>query len=260
VVFVREAVAIARRAEDRPRIARWLGELALTSCYRGDLREALAAANEAYQTAVDVGDVNWEALAIDALALVHLARGEPEKAIQAAERTLSMYEGAWQHTVIYVLNVLGLAYLDLQKIDQAIEYLDRAHVEARVCEDVRVEGIAEFNLAHAYRLKGDVQKALEYGEAAVQKFTRTQGGELPAAVSLASALRARAAGIDVAESRALVAVARACLSNPDLRNPHQILADAAALASAAHQPDVAAEAEQLLAQVRERVGRPQAEV
>jgi tetratricopeptide (TPR) repeat protein len=260
VVAVQGAVAASRRANDRSRVARWLGELALTSCYRGELKEALAAADEAYQTAAETGDVNWEALAIDALALVHLARGEPEKAIQAAERTLSMYEGAWQHTVIYVLNVLGLAYLDLQQIDKAIECLERARVEARVCEDVRVEGMAQFNLAHAHRLKGDVKHALEHAEAAVEHLTRTQGGELPAAQALASALRARAAGMGAAEARALVAVARACLSNPDLRNPRAILADAAALAGEADQPDVAAEAMQLLAQLRERDERAHAAI
>jgi tetratricopeptide (TPR) repeat protein len=258
VVTVREAVAAARRAEDRSSVARWLGELALACCYRGELAEAFAAADEAYEMAVETGDVNWEALAIDALALVHLARGEPEKAIQAAQRTLAMYEGAWEHTVIYVLNVMGLANLDLGNVDKAIEYLDRARAEARLCEDIRVEGMAEFNLAHAYRLRGNAEQALEHAEAAVEKFTRTQGGELPAAQALSNALRAHAAGIAAAESRALVSLARACLSNPDLRNPRGILADAIALATEARQPDTAAEAEQLLAQVRARDARSQA--
>lgn len=257
VVFVRDAVAAARGAGDRTRTARWLGELALTCCYRAELKEALDAADEALALAVEIGDINWEALAIDALALIHLARGEPEKAIKAAERTLTMYQGVWQHTVIYVLNVMGLANLDLQRIDQGIEYLERARAEARESEDIRVEGIAEFNLAHAHRLKGDDALALAHAECAVQQLTRTQGGELPAAQALANALRARAAGIPLAESRALVAVARACISNPDLRNPRGILADAVALATGAGHPDLAAEAQQLLASLKDRDTRAQ---
>jgi tetratricopeptide (TPR) repeat protein len=258
VGLVRQAVDASRNAGDRPRLARWLGELALTCCYRGELKDALNAADEAYEIAVETGDVNFQALAIDGLALIHLARGEPDKAIQAAERTLSMYQGPWQHTGIYVLNVMGLAHLDLQQVDKAIDYLERARQEAHVSEDVRVEGIAEFNLAHAHRLKGDFKTALEHAESAVRQLTRTQGGELPAAQALANALRARAAGMGVAESRALVAVARACLSNPDLRNPRGILTDAVALANAANQPEIAAEAQQLLAQLRDRDERAHA--
>jgi tetratricopeptide (TPR) repeat protein len=153
---------------------------------------------------------------------------------------------------------MGLAHLDLQQADKAIEYLERARLEAHVSEDVRVEGIAEFNLAHAHREKGDVDKALGHAESAVRQLTRTQGGELPAAQALANALRARAAGMAMAESRALVAAARACLSNPDLRNPRRILADAVALASAANQPEIAGDAQQLLARLRERDERAQA--
>jgi tetratricopeptide (TPR) repeat protein len=230
---VREAVAIARRSGDRVRVARWLGELALTCCYRGELKEALNAAEEAYQTAVDVRDVNWEALAVDALALVHLMRGDPVQAIQKAERAIEMYQhGSWEHTVIYVLNVQGLAYLDLEEIERAIDCLDRAWQEARVCEDIRVEGMTRFNLAHAYRLKPDIVKAIAFADDAVRNFTRTGGGELPAAQAFADALRARAAGLPAAEARSLVATARASMSNPDLRHPRAILADAIHIALA----------------------------
>jgi len=217
VVVVREAVEIARRIGDRARVARWLGELALTCCYRGELAVALSSAEEAHQAAVEAGDVNWEALAIDALALVHLARGDAQKAIQKCERAIQMYqEGSWEHTVIYVLNVMGLAYLDLQQVERAIDCLDRAWAEARVCEDVRVEGMTRFNLAHAYRLKPDIAKALALAEDAVRNFKRTGGGELPASEALVDALRARAAGMPAAEARSMVAVAREALSNPDL--------------------------------------------
>lgn len=251
IVVVREAVAVARDAGERALTARWLGELSLTSCYRGELDAALQAAEEAHERAVEIQDRNWEALAIDCLALVHLVRGNPAKAIQAANRAIESYQhGSWEHTVIYVLNVQGLAYLDLDRIDRAIDCLQRAYAEASLVEDVRVEGMTQFNLAHAFRTQGEMAKALECAENALQKFTKTGGGELPAARALFDAMRANAAGLAAAEARALVAAARASHSNPDLRNPRGILTEALRLARETGQDAIAAEAEALLARVR----------
>jgi tetratricopeptide (TPR) repeat protein len=253
VVSVREAVDISRRIGDRHRVARWLGELALTNCYRGELKEALAAAEEANRTAVEVGAVVWEALSLDALALVHLARGEYVKAIQAAERTLEMYgNGVWEHTVIYVLNVMGLASLELHQHKEAVDYLSRAWAESRISEDVRVEGLTQYNLAHVYWTRTEFDRALAAAEEAVKTFTRTGGGELPAAEAFAQALNARATGLPGAEARALVAAARASMYNPDLRHPRSILTEAVRLARETNQADLGAEAEAILAALAER--------
>ncbi len=257
VASVREAVAIARRVGDRTLVARWLGELALSCCYRGDLNDALSCAEEAHQTAVEMRDITWQALAVDCLALVHLMRGEPEKAIATAEQAIAAYQqGTWQQTVIYVLNVEGLAYLELQQFDRAIECLDRGCRESRVAEDIRVEGMTRLNLAHAWRLKGDTAAALGHAEEAVRIFARTRGGEGEAAQALTDALRAHAVDLPGAEARALVKVAQASLSNPDLLNPRRLLDDAIALARRANQPDVAADAERLAAALRARAGTP----
>jgi hypothetical protein len=53
-------------------------------------------------------------------------------------------------------------------------------------------------------------------------------------------------------------VAHASLLNPDLRHPRGILGDAVSLAREAHQPELVAEAEQLLAEIRARDERAQA--
>ncbi len=250
---VREAVEVARQSGDQVAVARWLGELGLTCCYLGELDEALEHAEEAYEVAVSVQEVNWKALAIDCLSLVHLARGEPLEAIEVGNRAINSYkDGTWAHTVIYVLNVQGLAHLDLGQVDSAIDCLKRAYDEARTIEDIRVEGMAQFNLAHAYRLKPDMDEALACAERAVRSLARTGGGELPAARALLDALTARAAGIRAAEARALVALARASYTNPDLRHPRGVLSDAIDLARKSHLAPVVEEAEQLQALIRVR--------
>jgi hypothetical protein len=109
--------------------------------------------------------------------------------------------------------------------------------------------MTSYNLAHAYRSKSDVEKAIEAAEDAVRQFMRTGGGELPAARALAAALRARTAGFTGSEARSLVAAGRASISNPDLRSPRGILTDAVRLANEAGLPDVAAEATELLARL-----------
>ena len=192
---------------------------------------------------------------MDCLALVHLVRGDPQKSIAAAEEAIKAYQqGTWEHTVIYVLNVEGLAYLELRQIDRAIDCLDRANREARMVEDIRVEGMTRLNLAHAWRVKGDTTQALRHAEEAVSIFTRTQGGELVPAQALVDALRANGAGLAAAEARALVKVAQASLSNPDLLNPRSFLQDAVTLAQGVNRPEIAAEADQLAAAIRARTG------
>src|SRR5207253_924944 len=109
-----------------------------------------------------------------------------------------------------------------------------------------------------YRLKPDLAKAREFAEDAVRIFTRTGGGELPAAKALADALSAQAAGWAAAEARALINVAHASLSIPDLRHPRGVLTDAVKIAREAQQPEIVAEAEQLLAEIRARDERAQA--
>jgi tetratricopeptide (TPR) repeat protein len=251
----KQAVAVAKQAGSRTLAARWLGELALVSCYQGHLNDALAYAEEAHQTAVEANDINWQALAVDGLALVHLMRGDLEKSIAAAEQAIKAYQqGTWEHTVIYVLNVEGLAYLEQRQVDRAIDCLDRAYREARIVEDIRVEGMTRVNLAHAWRIKGDMAQALQHAEDAVAIFTRTQGGELEPARALTDALRANAAGLAAAEARALVKVAQESMSNPDLLNPRAFLPDAIALAQRASRPEIAADGERLAAAIRARAG------
>lgn len=93
--------------------------------------------------------------------------------------------------------------------------------------------------------------------APARKASRSNGcgDELPAAEALDHALRARAAGLPAAEARSLGAVARASMSNPDLWRPHTILTDAVDLSREAQQPEIAAEAEQLLAELGARDDR-----
>jgi hypothetical protein len=55
-----------------------------------------------------------------------------------------------------------------------------------------------------------------------------------------------------AEARALLKVAQASMSNPDLLNPRGIVEEAVILAPG--NPDIAAEAESLLAAIRARSG------
>jgi hypothetical protein len=155
---------------------------------------------------------------------------------------------------------MGLAYLDLRDVDRAIAHLDRAWREARVCEDIRVEGMTRFNLAHAYRLKPDIDTALAMADGAVLSFSRTGGGELPAAKALAEALRARAAGQAATEARWLLEVARRSIANPDIRYPRDILVDAERLAREAGDAGLAADASRLLTELQLRDARAQPSV
>ncbi|MBE0524362.1 MAG: tetratricopeptide repeat protein [Methanosarcinales archaeon] len=67
----------------------------------------------------------------------------------------------------YLLNSLGILYLQISLYKKAIEYLEQALVIAQEIGDRRGEGNRLGNLGNAYRNLGQVEKAIEYYQKAL---------------------------------------------------------------------------------------------
>jgi tetratricopeptide (TPR) repeat protein len=245
--FLDQALRLLHDASDQHGEAGLLGELSLVCSYRGYPRAALGHAERALTLADELNDMEARALAYDSLSLAYLVLGRLDEVLQYADKAIDTYrKSAWEHSLIYVLNVQGLAHLALGHIDVAIDLLERARSQAQLDHDTRVEGLASFNLAWAYRWKKDAPKALEASTAAKSIFTRIGGGEAAAAVSLADAILAANGGDKRGEAEALLACARASIKVPDLHNPNDLAEEVLATAQAEGWRDLLGEAQVII--------------
>ena len=242
-----QTVALYRKIGDQKKEAQLLGELSILSSYRGNLKEALDHGQAALSLSTSLGDTEGQALALDALSLAHLATGNLNQAVQDCQEAIAMYRrSTWEHTLIYVLNVLGLAHIGLGHLDAGLASLHQARTQAHEDQDTRVEGLALFNLARAYRMKSDLATALKMASEAETVFIETGGAEAPAAHALGEVIRAAQAGSKSAEARALLDCARHSIMIPDLYNPSDLVEEARAIAQAEGLMDILQEAQGLV--------------
>jgi tetratricopeptide (TPR) repeat protein len=169
--------------------------------------------------------------------------GDLKEALRSGQEAITLYrKSAWEHTLVYVLNVLGLAHIGLGNMEEGITLLHQARQQAHADNNTRVEGLALFNLARAYRMKKDLATALTMAGDAKAVFTETGGAEAPAASALVEVIRAADAGSKSAEARALLDCARYSRRSPDLCNPSDLVEEARSLAEAEGFADIAQEA------------------
>ena len=114
------------------------------------------------------------------LSLASLALGDFTNVFKYGEEALAMYhKGTWEHTVVYVLNVLGLAHLGLGRIEEGADCLQQARAQAHADDNPRVEGLALFNLARMHQMKNDWAAALSAVETAQRMLlTALQSGRI----------------------------------------------------------------------------------
>jgi tetratricopeptide (TPR) repeat protein len=245
LAWTSQAVTAHQALGDTRREARWLNELSLLRVYRGEIEAATADAGRAL-TLVRGKDINQEALAHDALSLVHLAARRPQSAVDAADAAIALYRrSTWEHATNYVLNVKGLALVALGQVDAGVTALETALRQSSADHDSRPEGLARFNLARVWRRAGDLTRALGYAEAAAAALSRA-AGELGAAQQFVEVIRAEQRGDRPAQARALLACARASRAAPDLHHPHDLAIEASRIAKQEGLAGVAAEIDSLL--------------
>jgi len=244
--YLSDAINLYRAIGDQRKGAQALAHLSILCSYRGNPKEALDHGQTGLSLSRSLGDTEGQALAFDALSLAYLAVGDLKQAIQQGEEAIAMYrKSTWEHTLIYVLNVLGLAHIGLGHMDEGLTCLHQALQQAREDKDTRVEGLALFNLARAYRMKKDPAAALNMASAAMAVFTETGGGEAPAARALVEVIQAANAGLKSAEARALLDCARHSRMTPDLHNPSDLVEEARAIARAEGLAEILQEAQGL---------------
>ena len=198
-----------------------------------------------------------EAQAYDCFSLACLVLGQFQETIDYTDKAISVYkEVNERNSSMYVLNVRGMALLGLGKLDEGIAALDEARQMSEDDHYARLEGFALFNLACAYRMRGETDKALQHASEASKKLSDLEAGERSAANSLVQATLAANKDLRADEVRALLDCARCSMSAPDIYDANYFAKGAREIAQAEGMTAEIAEAEAIIAAGKTRLILP----
>jgi tetratricopeptide (TPR) repeat protein len=231
--------------------------LGLACIYFGDIRAGIDHANRLMEISSASNDLMSEAQAYDCFSLAYLALGRMDETIRYSDKAVAIYQAVDERNgLMYVLNVRGMAYMGLHQLSEAIDTLQQAHQMARESAYARLEGFCLFNLACAYRMRGEMDKALQTAVDASQRLTEIQAGERSAASALVDAIRAANEGRRPDEARALLDCARYSMSAPDIYDSDYFAEEARGIAQVEGWADLVASAERMIEESKSKLILP----
>jgi DNA-binding SARP family transcriptional activator len=163
-----EAEGIARRLGDRRRLGIALNLAVMPMLNAGRYDEALRSGREALAIGGALGDLSIEAPSLSALGMVHAARGELHRALEALERNVALLKGDLLYERLgqgaipsvfarsYLADVLG----QLGRFDAAIAYAEQAVEIAERVEHPFSLSFGLFDLGLALLRRGEIARAV----------------------------------------------------------------------------------------------------
>lgn len=151
-------------------IARVLTYLAIL--YRGQSRldDALAYLRRGLAIHRQNADSDGEAQTLEALGMVHVTLGEPERALSFFDAALSLRREAGDIRAEGVLlSNTAEAYYRLDQYDKSLECLQRSLAIRRECGDLPGEAVTLLNLATVHHDSKRYDEALRWAELALEK-------------------------------------------------------------------------------------------
>jgi tetratricopeptide (TPR) repeat protein len=225
--------AVAMDSADSAPQDTFLMNLGFAHCYKGEFRQAVACGQRLLELGARHADPVLTAQAHDVLSLAHFALRNFEEALTHSRTAVDLYRSAdARDPLAYVLNVEGMIYVGLGRLDDAVTALEQAAFRAKEDDSPRVEGFCLLNLARAYRMKNDAKLALERATSAASVLSRLGAPEAAAASAFIEVLRASSLSDKTALARALLGYAQSCAATGDLLPPDDVLREADAIARA----------------------------
>lgn len=231
--------------------------LGLACIYFGDIKAGIDHANRLMEISSASNDLMSEAQAYDCFSLAYLVLGRMDETIRYSDKAVAIYQAVDERNgLMYVLNVRGMAYMGLHQLSEAIDTLQQAHQMARESAYARLEGFCLFNLACAYRMRGEMDKALQTAVDASKRLTEIQAGERSAAGALVDAIRAANEGRRPDEARALLDCARYSMSAPDIYDSDYFAGEVRKTAQVEGWADLVASAERMIEESKSKLILP----
>ncbi|MFD0403180.1 BTAD domain-containing putative transcriptional regulator [Kitasatospora sp. NPDC127121] len=164
----RQAAEACREAEDPAVLRQALNDLGLIAQAEGRHEEAIAAFDEAVVLARQLGHRSGEVASTANAALSRIRTGHAATAVQTCQRILAEPGGTADVAMTaYVHYVLGLAYQELGRLDDAAAQLRSCICCAGVTGDLNRESAARSRLADVLRLLGRLDEAVQQAERAL---------------------------------------------------------------------------------------------
>ncbi|HEV8483516.1 MAG TPA: tetratricopeptide repeat protein, partial [Blastocatellia bacterium] len=219
----------------------------LACIYYGDIRAGIMHANRLMEVSASAHDLLFEAKAYDCFSLAYLVIGRMDETVGYSDKALAIYQKVNDRNgSMYVLNVRGMAYIGLDRLSEAIETLGQARKMSNEESYPRLEGFCLFNLACAYRKRGEMDEALKAASEASPLLADLHAAEGAAATALVASIRAANEGRRLDEALALLDCARSSMSAPDIYDSDYFAEEARKIAQLEGRADVIAEADSII--------------
>ncbi len=154
------ALAMSEALDDRAGVAHATNSAGSVHLLRGDLDAAARLSAEALLHAKSAGDVLLEAMTSQNLGIIASMRGDLNAALEHYGFSLVTYRTAGLHEYLGpVLNNMGLAYTQLDRLDEAQAAYDEALTHCDVSGDVTHRLLALINSTELWLARGDIDRA-----------------------------------------------------------------------------------------------------
>jgi putative nucleotidyltransferase with HDIG domain len=154
------ALGVSEALTDKSGIAHAMNLMAITNGHRGDLDEAERLYGRAMAFASDSGDERLKAMLAQNLGIAASMRGDPEAALDHYGASLVTYRTAGLREFLGpVLNNMGLAYTQMDRLDEANAAYDEALVHCDAVGDSVHRLLALVNSTDLWLARGDIRRA-----------------------------------------------------------------------------------------------------
>lgn len=156
--YLQMAISLSEKIDDKERLCRAYLQLCNYSWKRGELQQAKNALNMVEQQLSFVVDAKINATFFMEQGIIHYSEGIYDEAVNSFFKAIPFYEALSDTIGVSKLySNIGIAYWQLDALDQALEYYEKA-LQTGSDSEGRFLG----NIGLIYRAKGDYDKALEY--------------------------------------------------------------------------------------------------
>lgn len=203
VGIFREALDLARRADNPMILGMAQGNLGVALRSRGDLAEAEINSREALAIAERIGTDVGISAQLEVLGDLHRLRGELAEAQEFEERALAVYLRLGDRTLQgRVQNTLGLTRWARGDFDEARKSLEQAQLLSRETGGRAIEAAALSHLGRILERQGELAEALRRHEEAFARFRRLGDlGQAAAALAQSAVVLGRLGDLETARKR-----------------------------------------------------------
>jgi class 3 adenylate cyclase/Tfp pilus assembly protein PilF len=190
IEILRRVVDHCEQTGDRASLAVMLGNLGVIYGEQGDIPESLQYYQRAIALHEELGEVVRVAPLLGNLGILYRELGDLPRALQYLQRALALCTENGIENIALILTSLANVYSGAGDHASAIIYGERCLELSTTMSDRLNQGVAHQVIGNAYRLKGDLDAALEHYQCALEidRAIGVQSGIMVSMINIANVL------------------------------------------------------------------------